>query len=282
MLEYYSHTRDQAFLRNTLLPVSHEILAFFDEHYSLDGSGKLVMHPSQACETWWECTNPMPEVAGLHAVLGQLLQLPEALTTAAQRDFWHAMQKKVPDLPTRTMSGTAMLAPAMKFAQKRNVENPELYAVYPFRLVALEKDNVALGIEALKHREDSGNFGWRQDDIFMAYLGLADSARQYLVGRARNSDKDSRFPAFWGPNYDWVPDQDHGSVLLKTLQAMLLQTDGKKCIVLPAWPKGWDVDFKLHAPFETTIEGKVEKGKVVRLVTVPATRRADIQVLPPR
>jgi alpha-L-fucosidase 2 len=282
MLEYFDHTLDREFLRNTLLPVAHEILTFFDEHYPVDASGKLVMHPSQACETWWECTNPMPEVAGLHAVLGRLGQLPGGLTTAVQRRFWLSLQKKVPGLPTRTVGGSTMLAPAMKFAQKRNVENPELYAVYPFRLVAFEKENVALGIEALKRREDSGNFGWRQDDIFMAYLGLADSTRHYLVGRAMNSDSSSRFPAFWGPNYDWVPDQDHGSVLLKTLQSMILQTEGRKCFVVPAWPKGWDVEFKLHAPFETTIEGKVENGKIVRLVTVPASRRADVTLVNPQ
>lgn len=45
----------------------------------------------------------------------------------------------------------------------------------------------------------------------MAYLGLADEARQNLVGRARNCDKGSRFPAFWGPNFDWIPDQDNGA-----------------------------------------------------------------------
>ena len=32
---------------------------------------KLVMHPSQALETWWNCTNPMPELAGLHAITAQ-------------------------------------------------------------------------------------------------------------------------------------------------------------------------------------------------------------------
>lgn len=62
---------------------------------------------------------------------------------------------------------------------------------------------------------------------------------------------------------------------------MLLQTEGRKCFLLPAWPKGWDVHFKLHAPFNTTIEGEVRDGKVVHLVTVPASRRADITIVHP-
>ena len=282
MLDYFEHTRDSAFLHQTLLPAAHEVLSFFDEHYAVDATGKLVMTPSQALETWWECTNPMPEVAGLHAVVGRLRTLPVDLTRPEQRAFWIALQKKIPDLPIRASNGVSMLAPADRFANKRNSENPELYAVFPFRLISLEKPNSALGIAALQHREDRGNFGWRQDDIFMAYLGLADSARQYLVGRAGTSDTNSRFPAFWGPNYDWIPDQDHGSIALKTLQAMLLQTEGRTCILLPAWPKEWDVEFKLHAPYNTIIQGEVKDGRVVRLSVTPHTRRPEIIVMEPQ
>ena len=68
MLDYYDHTQDEDFLKNHVLPTAHEILTFFDQHYSTGADGKLVMHPSQALETWWDCTNPMPELAGLHAV----------------------------------------------------------------------------------------------------------------------------------------------------------------------------------------------------------------------
>jgi len=276
MLDYYEHTLDEPFLRETVLPVAHEVLAFFDQHYKTDEAGKLVMHPSQALETWWDCTNPMPELAGLHAVTERLLSLPDELTTADQRSFWSALKKKLPDLPTREVDGTRMLAPAARFADKKNVENPELYAVFPFRLFAIGRPDIELAIEALNHRWDKGNFGWRQDDIFMAYLGLADRARSYLVGRAKKKHPGSRFPAFWGPNYDWIPDQDHGSILLKALQAMVMQTDGRKIYLLPAWPKDWNVDFKLHAPYQTVVSGTVKGGRIVRLDVSPEHRRNDI------
>ena len=32
----------------------------------------------------------------------------------------------------------------------------------------------------------------------------------------------------WGPNFDWVPDQDHGNNILTTLHCMLLQAVGDK------------------------------------------------------
>jgi len=282
MLDYYDHTFDEAFLSGMLLPTAHEILTFFDQHYKVDERGKLVMHPSQALETWWDCTNPMPELAGLHAVTDRLLALPSRLTTAAQRTFWTSLRRKLPDLPTREVDGKRMLAPAARFANKRNSENPELYAVFPFRRIALGRPDIELGLEALQHRWDKGKSGWRQDDIFMAYLGLADDARRNLVGRARKKHTGSRFPAFWGPNYDWIPDQDHGGVLMKALQAMALQTDGRKIFLLPAWPKDWDVGFRLHAPYKTTVECTFRDGKVRLLTVTPPQRRADLVVVEPQ
>lgn len=82
--------------------------------------------------------------------------------------------------------------------------------------------------------------------------------------------------AFWGPNDDWIPDQCHGSVSMLALQSMLLQCDGRNIYLLPAWPMDWDVDFKLHAAYQTTVQGKVRDGKLVDLIVIPATRRSDI------
>ncbi len=110
----------------------------------------------------------------------------------------------------------------------------------------------------------------------MALLGLTDRAAKGLLERASQWDKTFRFPAFWGPNYDWTPDQDHGGVLMKTLQTMLLQCDGKAIRLLPAWPMDWEADFKLHAPFNTILEGKVRSGKVIDLHVTPPERAADI------
>jgi hypothetical protein len=280
MLEYHACTGDDRFLRDLALPTAEEVLTFFDEQYPLDATGKLIMHPSQALETWWDCTNPMPEIAGLRAIIMALRVLPAHLRTPTQQDFWSRLERKLPELPTRVVDGQRMLAPAETFADKRNIENPELYAVYPFRLVSLEKSNRDLGIAALNHREDRGHFGWRQDEIFMAYLGLADSAKEYLVGRAASHDPGSRFPAFWGPNYDWTPDQDHGSVILKALQSMLMQSDGNSIILLPAWPAGWDAEFKLRAPHNTIVQARVKDGKLSHLEVAPDSRRANVIVWP--
>ncbi len=103
----------------------------------------------------------------------------------------------------------------------------------------------------------------------MAYLGLADQAQQNLVDRAKNKHSDSRFPAFWGPNYDWIPDQTHGGVLMKGSSVDDPANRREKIYLAPAWPKDWNVDFKLHAPYKTTIEGCIKEGELVKLNISP-------------
>ncbi len=276
MIEYYAYTEDRDFLRGTALPFAEAVLTFFERHYKTGADGRLVLVPSQALETWWECTNAMPEVAGLHDLTRKMGALPPGLMTREQEALVRRLAAKLPKIPTREVGGVRMLAPAERFADKRNVENPELYAVWPFTLFGTGKPGLEPAVAALDRREDKGHFGWRQDDLFMALLGLTDRARAGLVERARQWDKNRRFPGFWGPNYDWTPDQDHGGVLMKTLQAMLLQCEGREIRLKPAWPADWDVDFKLHAPFRTVVEGRIRGGRIAALAVNPRTRAGDV------
>ena len=280
MQDYYDHTGDAQFLTNRLLKTALPVVRWFDRYYTNLADGKLNMSPSQALETWWTCTNPMPEVAGLQAVVARLLALPTNLVSASDRTFLTNLQAKLPPLPTRVVSGTTMLAPAQSYASKNNSELPEQYAVYPFRLVSFEKTNAAWGVAAYDAAAsgDKGANGWRQDDIFFAYLGLTERAKTNVISRARSKDASCRFPAFFGPNFDWTPDQCHGGVLLKAVQAMLLQTEGDKIFLLPAWPKEWDVKFKLHAPKQTTVAGVVSNGVLVSYTVTPQSRYFDVQV----
>ncbi|HEY5914569.1 MAG TPA: DUF5703 domain-containing protein [Verrucomicrobiae bacterium] len=276
MLDYYDHTLDRDFLCQTAIPFSREILTFFEQHYPTNAQGRLVMYPSQALETWWRCTNATPELAGCIAVSQRLLAVEPELAPAADRELWQRLRGKLPPVPLREVEGHKALAPAEFFAQKSNIENPELYPVFPFRLFAFNRPNADWAVAALEHRWDRGHSGWRQDDIFMAYLGRPEEARKGVVGRARSHDRGERFPAFWGPNYDWTPDQDHGGVLMKAFQAMLLQMDGRQIFLRPAWPKDWNVQFKLHAPQRTIVEGTYRKGKMESLRVTPESRRADL------
>jgi len=51
---------------------------------------------------------------------------------------------------------------------------------------------------------------------------------------------------------------------------------------MPAWPKEWDVDFKLHAPKNTILQGSIKNGKMENLKVTPAERRNDVIIMPAR
>jgi hypothetical protein len=57
---------------------------------------------------------------------------------------------------------------------------------------------------------------------------------------------------------------------------MLMQTNGKKIYLLPAWPKERNVTFKLHAPYNTTVQGEVKDGKLLNLKLTPERRPKDV------
>jgi hypothetical protein len=202
MLEAYEHTLDASFLADVIIPTVREVLGFYDIHYGVDGRGTIVIEPAQALETWWDCRNPTPEIAGLAGVSERLLALPAHLAPAGDSALWARVAAKLPGLPMREIDGVRVLAPAERFAHKNNVENAELYAVFPYRRIAIGRGDVGLAIDTLARREDRGHSGWRQDDIFMAYLGLSRDARDAVTARAAAKAASERFPAFWGPNYD--------------------------------------------------------------------------------
>lgn len=60
------------------------------------------------------------------------------------------------------------------------------------------------------------------------------------------------------------------------LQEMLLQTPGDRILLLPAWPKDWNVDFKLHAPAQTVVLCHFEDGEVLTTCVVPSGRAGHI------
>ena len=276
LLEYQQHTQDKRFLREAVLPIAESVIAFYDKHYERGPDGKIRFSPAQALDTWHEALNPLPEIAGLRSVLNEMLtqKLPLSKTAAntAKR-----MQQQLPGLLVKQVDGKAVLQPADQvFGEIKSFENPELYAVFPYRLYGVNKPDLEVGRSTFDAREFKRTGGWTQDSIQAAYLGLTAAPKGLTVESFSAPTKGSRFPAFWGPNYDWVPDQDHGNVASIALQTMLMQTEGTKIVLFPSWPKDWDVEFKLHAPLNTTVEGVFKAGKLERLTVTPEKRSADV------
>jgi hypothetical protein len=281
-LERQAYRPDEGFFRQTLLPLADAFLAFYASYYPRNDDGTIRFEPAASLETWHDATDPLPEIAGLREALGRLLD-PSAsyasLIGEARRETWTSLLSALPPVPTGEREGAMVLLPAARFAALSNIENPELYAIFPYRLYGVGKPNLELARRTYALRANRNNVGWCQDSIQAAHLGLADEAASLVVRRARLRDAKSRFPAFWGPNYDWVPDQDHGANILTTVQSMLIQCDGRRITLLPAWPRGWDCDFRVHAPDNTVLTGTVEDGHIASLIVSPPERLADVTIL---
>jgi len=280
MLDRYDFTQDRPFAKETLVPLADPLIHFLNQYWSKrDAKGKIRFDPAQSLETWHSAVNPLPEIAGLRFLLPRLLALPAGVTTADQRARWQKMLDELPPVPVAKVNGVELLRPAESYSRKSNSENPELYAVFPYRLYGVGRPELAMARDTYARRANRHNKGWCQDSIQAACLGLGDEAARLVAARAAQINHAYRFPAMWGPNFDWIPDQDHGNNILTTLQYMLLQSEGEKIYLLPAWPKTWNVDFKLHAPLKTTIEGVYRDGKIAELNVTPPDRKADIVVL---
>lgn len=281
-LDYRDFTLDDAWFREEALPSIREYVRYFDAHYALGADGHYDWQPAQALETYQDCTNPMTEVAGLTRVTERLLALPESLVSAADRALFAKIHARLPPLPTKTLAdGSTVFTPAAKWGRYSNVETPELYCVFPFRLCSFEKPTAAIGRRTYETRRQKTYRGWNQDELFAAYLGLAHETRMHLVNRVvNNRDPAFRWPTYWRPNFDWRPDQCAGGNIQNMLQSMLLQWDGKRIFLMPAWPKDWDGAFRLHAPYQTVIEGAITKGKLTLTRVTPEARRADIVICP--
>ena len=291
MLDRYEDTQDAHFARDTVLPMADAVITYYDQHWQRGADGKIHLEPAQSIETYQrDACNHTPDLAGLMCVLPRLLALPPAFASAAQKSLWTKVLKDLPPLPLGTTAkgrlppkgqgdpdGKRVILPAQKYGSPNNEENPELYTVFPYRLYGVGKPDLGLARDTYAARLFPYAKCWGQDGMEAALLGLTDEARTAVAGEF-SSYGNQRFPWFWSKNRDWIPDMDNGGAGMMTLQLMLMQCDGKRIQLLPAWPDDWTADFKLHAPGQTTVAGHVEHGKVTRLKVVPASRAKDVAI----
>jgi hypothetical protein len=269
------------------LPMIRSCLRFFDEHYQylanqrgakrLDADGHLVLYPGSGGETFKGAYNSTSTIAALRTVTESLMDLERETGDTLSLSLHAAFLRRLPDITVRN----GMLQPALHYERVQNVETTQLYPVYPWRMYGVGRPD--LDIARNTYQNDSlaqkfrSHVGWKQDAIWAACLGLTDEAQRLI--ELKLADGPHRFPAFWGPGYDWTPDHNWGGSGMIALQEMLLQEVGDKLYLFPAWPREWDVHFLLHASGNTTVEAELRGGQVVNVKVMPEKRQHDV-VLP--
>lgn len=275
MLDYYAFTGDDEFAKKVMVPVGDAVLTFYDRHWERDEDGQIRFDPAQVLETYWKAVNPLPVIVGIRKVGEEMLRLPYNLTTEKQRRQWRNTLADLPPVPKLESKGHTILAPAEKYSDKHNAENAALYAVFPYRAYRVGMPDLQIAQDTFNLRRNRSIIGMMgQNVVIAACLGRINDA-QSAVRKMAQPIYSHRYLGMWTSS-GWYPHQDHGSNIMNALQRMLLQYDKGKIQLLPAWPENWDVEFKLHAPQNTVIEGEVKDGKLQNLEVHPESRREDI------
>jgi len=279
------------------------IITYYDQFYQkafaaktgkpLDEQGRLVIYPSDACEPYHGCTNNTDVIAGLTALTRELLTLPAGDLPPEKRAYIEGFSKRIPEFPIWEKDGRKYYAAAAsweKLLVNGNMDFPQMYICFPFTILSLGRSDMSLAkntwdLSPIKADVQHQNQCWYQTPINFARMGMTSDAAKTTLEKFLHGG--ARFPTFYRTYYaggkkDFchTPCTDHIGTSMLALQEMIMQTDGKRILLGPAWPTEWNASFKLHAPFQTTVEGRVENGKVVVTKVSPESRQKDIEIFP--
>jgi hypothetical protein len=210
-----------------------------------DPDGKLCIYPANCIEYAWDAKNPVETVAALRRITDALTKLPGDLISDKGRTYFSKILAILPDLPLGEREGRRILLPAESIRNEYNTwELPELYAAWPYRLYYLTRPGTAevaqntwdllRGYRAEEVRQD---YSWMPVAVNMAALGNAGEAGHRILDKLGNFNKQTRFPTFFGPGHDWLPDHNWCGSGMVGLQEMLMSADpfgDGKIYLLPA------------------------------------------------
>lgn len=268
------------------LPLVTSVVRFFDEHYKAeqkkrtgqeyDADGKLVLSPVNGLEIFKDAVNPVEVVAGLIAVTDELLSFPTGSIPDEIRSYFTALSERLPSVRYEMRDGKSVIKPAYQYGKADNTwEFPEMYTVFPYNLIRLgEKEGLQEAVNTWYHlpadrRRALDFWSWQCTPVYAALLGQTNEAERLIIEKLSDKNANVKFPAFFGPGHDWIPDFNWGGSGMVALQRMLLNSGNGFTTVFSAWPVGWDVSFKLFGYGGTAIECTYRKGKVEKLETTP-------------
>ena len=304
LADIYDHTRDHTFFTDTYQPWADATVTYFEHKFpNRDAQGKMLLAPSGAVETYKNSTNSAPEVGPLRRILIDLLRLDPGTLTSAQRNRYQALLDIMPQPPLKTVLNQPMLGVYQTGDAGRDmIETPSFYTVWPAREAGLGRPSLLAagrrdhGTRMFTYDGTPGrgyeSGGWLYTPTVAAQLNLPQQAKFYAlrnfldpvpetvgVGTTTISDPypgKPRFHAFWESRFDYIPDQCHGGSTIHGLESMIVQSQGDKIYLFPAWPEEWDVNFKVHAARNTVLEGVYQNGVLQSLTVTPSSRAADV------
>jgi hypothetical protein len=273
------------------IPFIESGLTFYNEHYQyqakmrsrsvFDGDGHLILYPGTAVETYKMAYNATSTIAALKTILTRLLELPENYLSAERRLHWEEMLKRIPPIAFREKEGHKTISPAWTWARINNQEIPSIIPCISMGNVWNWKTRFGDCHQYLEIRNRPAHSEKpRQLAPGCHLLCTAGFDRRGCCNyHQKATGFGTPFSDLLGPGHDWVPDHNWGGSGMIGLQEMLMQTVDDKIFLFPAWPKEWDVSFKLHAPYNTTVEGVLKDGKLVNIIVTPESRKQNLEIM---
>jgi hypothetical protein len=309
---YWRASGDEAFGREQFYPFLKEILAFFMSYAKKGDDGRYHLAPVNALETWWQAQDDMADICGLHHFLPRAIEwgqrYGEGAATLARwqeflqnlapvpvgrwtvsREFWQGIHDH--EHVTRAVLDPegiflAAAAPGPDQTERHNMENPELYVIFPWGAVGMDSPPRELrrAEETWEHRTwRYANNGWVQDAVQLARLGWGERAKQAQMDHA---GRHQRFPngsfisaaaPFFHKLLTDTPYFDTAGVHAAALNEMLLQGYDGVIRLAPAVSTEWSGRFRLHALDGFEVETCFERGQPLA-ARIVATRTATLKL----
>lgn len=256
----------------------------------LGDDGKLVVYPGNGVEYAVGATNPVEVICGLKRITDVLSRF-DKLDSSVRQEM-KQISLTIPELPIGECNGKQIILPAESLEKEYNIWEPiEFYAASPYNLVGLVHPetldllrNTYKFIPEHRLRAYKYDYSWMPNVANVAAMSWPEEAEKRAIYKMANIESpQARFPAFFGPGHDWIPDHNWGGAGMLGIQDMLLQSDtygSEKIYLLYSWPQKWNVDFKLYTSQQTEVSGIVKDGKLVKLKVYPEYRIKDIIVDP--
>lgn len=273
MIKYHQYTGESI---EKYMEFIHSILAFYNDFYGKnDKNGKMIIYPAGSMETYANVKNPVDAVSGMQAVLEELIKLDVPYITEEKREWYRVMRSRVPEIKHKEEAGCEIIAYADSKGILSNCELPETYPIHPFERYGIGKPGLQVARDtvriAQRTEEQKTHVSWHTTGVVYARCGMVDESVEFL--KKKIGDGPHRFPAFWGPGHDWTPDFNWGGSGCMQLQDMLLQEQNGMIYLLPCWPKGKAVSFRMHCSEQGIVTCEYDGEKITKLDVFPESLR---------
>jgi len=285
------YARDDALLRDRVLPLMKEAVDFFMDYATLGPDGRYHVSPDDARETYWRVEDGMNDVSAVRAAVPVLLRESERLGIYAEkRSAWKDFLDRFALLPERP--GGAAYAPCVvparvpasnnptvnrlytpertttSYEKRFNSESVEIDCIYPFGLAGIGSQNHEKAVNTYRHRVFLGSYGWDWSPVCAARLGLADEAARIVAEHCRNTQHwpqgfwDSPASPCWAGGLVDCPYFDSAGVNAATTTEMILQSHGGTIRVWPSAPASWSGAFRLRTETGFMVSSQRSGGQV--------------------